>query len=79
MDQAAKRGSGIMMSWQVQYFNEQQLRLIRNCRRYASAEPAGMPGHNLALIIDRLADLLDSCELSTGPLNLDSSRGGRDG
>jgi len=40
-------------------FDDRQKRLIKNCRDYASGDPAGMPGHNLALIIAKMADLLD--------------------
>jgi hypothetical protein len=46
-------------------FDERERRLIDNCRTYAANDPAGMPGHGLALIIARMADLLD--ELEGGP------------
>jgi hypothetical protein len=40
-------------------FDERQRGLIANCRVYAQNEPAGLPGHNLAIIIARMAGLLD--------------------
>jgi hypothetical protein len=33
------------------YFDERQRRLIDNCRAYADSDPAGLPGHQLMLII----------------------------
>ena len=40
-------------------FDERQRRLIVNCRDYAASDPAGVPGHNLMLIIAQMAELLD--------------------
>lgn len=39
-------------------FTERELRLIENCKGYAASDPAGLPGHNLLLIIDKLDDLV---------------------
>lgn len=52
-----------MNSW-LTYFDERQRRLIQNCRDYAEKDPAGVPGHNLMIIIGRMADLLDDKELA---------------
>lgn len=41
------------------YLSERELRLIENCKNYAASDPAGLPGHNLALIIAKLSSLLD--------------------
>lgn len=41
-------------------FYERERRLILNCRNYADGDPAGLPGHNLMLIVAKLADLLDA-------------------
>jgi hypothetical protein len=48
-------------SWYDQ-FDERQKKLINNCRRYAESEPAGLPGHNLMLIIAGMSKLLDERE-----------------
>lgn len=39
--------------------DERQRRLIANCRDYALNDPAGVPGHNLMLIIAQMAEMLD--------------------
>ncbi len=39
-------------------FTERDLRLIENCKVYAGADPAGLPGHNLMLIVSRLEALV---------------------
>lgn len=36
-------------------FTERERKLIGNCIRYAENDPAGMPGHNLAVLIAKLA------------------------
>ena len=36
-------------------FTERELRMILNCLHYADDDPAGLPGHNLILIITKLA------------------------
>lgn len=43
-------------------FDERQQRLIENCRMYSRNDPAGMPGHNLALIIAKFAFMADTTE-----------------
>jgi len=40
-------------------FGERERRLIENCQVYAQNDPAGMPGHALALIVSQFADILD--------------------
>lgn len=44
--------------WRNQ-FDERQRRLIKNCSIYAENDPAGLPGHNLMLIIAKMASILD--------------------
>jgi len=39
-------------------FDDRQLRLIDNCQVYAKGNPAGLPGHNLMIIISELTDLI---------------------
>lgn len=40
-------------------FTERELRLISNCQTYAREDPAGLPGHNLMVIISKFCDALD--------------------
>jgi len=49
------------MAWQTG-FSGRDLRLINNCSVYALHDPAGMPGHNLALIIAGMRGRLDALE-----------------
>jgi len=37
-------------------FTERERKLIENCIMYASNSPAGLPGHNLMIIIAKLAN-----------------------
>jgi hypothetical protein len=46
------------MGWRGQ-FDERQRGLIRNCEKYASDNPSGLPGHKLILIVAKMAQLLD--------------------
>lgn len=41
-------------------FDDRQWRLIANCRVYTASDPAGLPGHNLMIIIERMAAMLDA-------------------
>jgi uncharacterized protein YeeX (DUF496 family) len=45
-------------SWR-RFFDERQRRLIINCSNYAVSDPAGLPGHQLMLIVSKMTDLLD--------------------
>jgi hypothetical protein len=47
----------------VPEFTEREIRLIKNCRTYVQDDPAGLPGHNLMIIIKKFADLLDANEI----------------
>lgn len=38
----------------ISVFTERDLRLIENCKSYAALDPAGLPGQDLLLIIDKL-------------------------
>ena len=35
-------------------FTERELRLIRNSQLYARSDPAGLPGHNLMVVVEKL-------------------------
>lgn len=41
------------------HFDERQQRLIKNCCAYSQGDPAGLPGHNLMIIVSKMALLLD--------------------
>jgi len=41
------------------HLDERQRQLVDNCITYASHEPAGLPGHNLMLIVAKMAELLN--------------------
>lgn len=40
-------------------FSEREERLIKNAIRYAREDPAGLPGHNLMVIIEKMATALE--------------------
>lgn len=44
----------------LKHFDDTDRRRIANCRSYAKNDPAGMPGHNLMIIIDKMARLLET-------------------
>ncbi len=52
-------------------FDERQQRLIKNCEDYEANDPAGVPGHNLMLIIAKMSLMLDKMELA---LKMDNER-----
>jgi len=41
-------------------FTEREFRLINNCIEYHENDPAGLPGHNLMIIISKMAGILRS-------------------
>lgn len=49
------------MNWLTK-FNEREQRLISNCVNHAKDDPAGLPGHNLILIVAKMAEALDEFE-----------------
>lgn len=46
------------MNWKAE-FDEREQRLISNCVNHAKDDPAGLPGHNLILIIAKMAHVLN--------------------
>ena len=56
--QKAMMGVQTTTDW-LKHFDDRQRRLIANCRLYTKSDPAGVPGHNLMIIIADMADLLD--------------------
>lgn len=43
-------------------FDERQCGLIRSCRQYATDGAPGLPGHQLMLIVAKMAALLDAAQ-----------------
>ncbi len=43
-------------------FDERQQALIRDCGRYSTGDAAGLPGHNLVLIVAKFSDMMDTME-----------------
>ena len=41
------------------WLDERERRLVGNCVDYAHNDPAGLPGHNLMIIVSKLAMMLD--------------------
>lgn len=52
-------GEKRQMNWMDQLDDRQQA-LIRDCIRYSEGDAAGLPGHNLLLLVAKLSDLLDT-------------------
>ena len=45
--------------WEIA-FDERQAALIRSCRQYVTDGAPGLPGHQLMLIVAKMAALLDA-------------------
>lgn len=48
------------------YFEDRELGLIDNCLNYAGNEPAGLPAHNLMIVVAKMAALIDG--INTGQI-----------
>lgn len=46
------------MNWQDN-FDERERRLISNCVDYATSDPAGLPAHNIMIIVAKMVKLLN--------------------
>ena len=44
-------------------FTQRELALIKNCRTYAENDPAGLPNHDLLMLVARLSEALDTLPL----------------
>lgn len=53
-----------MMGYISGFFSKRELRLIRNCCDYAYDDPAGLPGHNLMMLVSKIV------RYHGGPLNI---------
>ena len=54
-----KSDTGIVYEPWIEQFDERQQGLIRSCRQYTIDGAPGLPGHQLMLIVARLAVFLD--------------------
>lgn len=54
--------------------SEREQRLVANCIAYAANDPAGLPGHNLTVVVAKMSALLD--DLSSAIMwSVNESRG----
>src|SRR5690606_34290364 len=54
-------------------FTQRELRLIANARTYADNDPAGLPNHDLLMLVARLSEALETLpppEVSPKPVTL---------
>ena len=58
LEQLKARIASYSMDWRNR-LDERERRLISNCVDYAYNDPAGLPGHNLMIIVSKLAAMLD--------------------
>ncbi len=56
------------------HFTERERNLISNCVVYASNDPAGLPGHNLMIIIEKLLIIVEYGYNSLPKLDEDAKR-----
>lgn len=55
---------GALPSNNLPKLTDREIRLINNCKNHVANDPAGLPGHNLIIIIAKLSDLLTGKELA---------------
>ncbi|MBE2197522.1 MAG: hypothetical protein IAE79_02855 [Anaerolinea sp.] len=53
-------------------FDERSQRLICNCQVYAANDPAGLPGHQLMLVVAHMANMLTIAETTIEVLACES-------
>lgn len=46
------------------HFDERQMGLIHSCRQYVTDGAPGLPGHQLMLIVSKMAALLDAIDVA---------------
>lgn len=54
-----------MNGWRQVILDDRERSLVNDCVRYAQGDAAGLPGHNILLIIAKMADLLDRLDPAT--------------
>lgn len=52
-------------------FTDRELRLIGNCELYTANDPAGLPGHNLLLLISKMSDIIGILAHSATPEDIE--------
>ena len=50
----------------LEQFDERQKGLIHTCRQYVTDGAPGLPGHQLMLIVAKMAALLDAAQVAVG-------------
>lgn len=53
-------------------FDERNRHLICNCQAYAANDPAGLPGHQLMLVVAQMAEMLTAAEMAMEALACES-------
>lgn len=48
--------------WLNAFFNKRERGLIANCIHYTHNSPAGLPGHNLMLVVSKMASVIEMLE-----------------
>lgn len=48
-------------------FTDREIRLINNCEVYTANDPAGLPGHNLMVLISKMSDIIGILAASATP------------
>lgn len=54
----SEQGTSVAPDW-ISHFDERERRLINNCVDYSMNDPAGLPGHNIMIIVAKMVKLLD--------------------
>lgn len=49
-------------SWLDEFFTDREQRLIANCIHYTHNDPGGLPGHNLMILVSKMAAIVDMRE-----------------
>lgn len=54
----SEQTTSIMPDW-TSHFDDRERRLINNCVDYSLNDPAGLPGHNIMIIVAKMVRLLN--------------------
>lgn len=57
--------TSVALDWRQVILDERERKLVNDCVRYSQGDAAGLPGHNILLIIAKMADLLDRLDAAT--------------
>lgn len=64
-----EQGTSVAPDWTT-HFDDRERRLINNCVDYATSDPAGLPGHNILIIVAKMVKLLDGLDKATDAADL---------